>query len=289
MNPLASHASGLLVFGARGYLGQSILGRYPSARGCSLDIADRAAVASELDAIAPSVVINCAGKTGRPNVDWCEDHKPQTLRANVTGPLVLLEECLRRGIYLVHFSSGCIYQGDNAGQGWSESDPPNYYGSFYSRTKAWSDQMLAEFPVLVLRLRMPFDGTTAERNLIMKIRKYNRLLTEPNSITYLPDLLQVLDTLMTRRATGVYNVVNPGAISPYEIMQMYREVIDPSVCFEPLELHHLGQLTRAGRSNCLLNTAKLQREGLILAPVREALQQALLQLREQLFQPVPAV
>jgi dTDP-4-dehydrorhamnose reductase len=26
----------------------------------------------------PDVVINCAGKTGRPNIDWCESNKEDT-------------------------------------------------------------------------------------------------------------------------------------------------------------------------------------------------------------------
>ena len=274
--------SQMLIFGTRGYMGQYLHQRYPTARGASLDIADRAAVAAALDVHRPAVVANCAGKTGRPNVDWCEDHKEETLRSNVTGALVLMEECLKRGIYLVHFSSGCIYEGDNGGQGFSETDAPNYHGSFYSRTKAWSDQILAEFPVLVLRVRMPFDGTTSERNLIMKIRKYNRLLTEPNSITHIPDFLAVMGALIDRRATGVYNVVNPGAISPFAIMQMYREIVDPSLQFEPLEVSRLGEVTRAGRSNCLLSTAKLEREGLSMPPVREAVRTALEGLRSTL-------
>ena len=28
-------------------------------------------VAAELDAVKPTHVVNCAGLTGRPNVDWC--------------------------------------------------------------------------------------------------------------------------------------------------------------------------------------------------------------------------
>ena len=34
-------------------------------------------------------VINCAGKTGRPNVDWCEDHRPETVMSNVVGTITL--------------------------------------------------------------------------------------------------------------------------------------------------------------------------------------------------------
>jgi dTDP-4-dehydrorhamnose reductase len=265
----------ILIFGGRGYMGQNLLTRHPGAAAANADVADPAAVSKAIEEAKPEVVINCAGKTGRPNIDWCEGHKAETLRANVTGALVVLEECMKRGLYLVHFSSGCIYAGDNGGKGWGEDDPPNYMGSFYSRTKAWSDQILREFPVLVLRMRMPFDGTHSERSLIMKVRKYSRVLTEPNSITYLPDFLKVMDTLMARRAVGVYNVVNEGLISPFEIMTMYREIVDPSHKFEALPLSRMGEVAKTGRSNCLLSTAKLKAEGLALPPVREAVGRAL--------------
>lgn len=253
-----------------------------------MDVADRGAVAAPLDAERPEVVINCAGKAGRPNVDWCEEHQAETLRANVTGALVVLEECLARGLYLVHLSSGCLYQGDNGSRGYSESDPPNFFGSFYARTKALSDRALAEFPVLTLRPRMPFDGTTSERNLLMKLRRYPRVLTEPNSLTCLPDLLRVAGELIARRGTGVYNVVNEGSISPYEVMARYRELVDPGHRFAPLAAADLGEVARAGRSSCVLSTERLRALGLGLPPVRQAIDQALRELATRLRHPAQA-
>jgi 3,5-epimerase/4-reductase len=271
-------SSRTLVLGGRGYLGGYFRGLYPDAITPELDVTDRAAVAAALERHRPEVVINCAGKTGRPNVDWCETHKAETLRANVTGALVVLEECLARGVYLVHLSSGCIYAGDNGGRGFSEDDAPNFSGSFYSRTKAWSDQILRDFPALTLRIRMPFDGTTAERNLVMKLRKYRRVLTERNALTYLPDFLRAAAGLIERRATGLYNVVNDGAISPYEVMTRYKALVDPGHSFEPLDVDRLGEVTAAGRSNCLLDTTKLRSAGLGLQPVEQAVDCALRQL-----------
>jgi 3,5-epimerase/4-reductase len=268
-------AERVLVFGGRGFMGGYFRSAYPGATISDADVADRAAVAAALEAARPEVVINCAGKTGRPNVDWCEDHKAETLRANVTGALIVLEECLARGTYLVHLSSGCIYEGDNGGEGFTEEDAPNYWGSFYSRTKAWADQILRDFPALTLRLRMPFDGSLSERNLLTKLRKYRRVLTEPNSLTYLPDFFATAARLIERRATGVYNLVNEGAISPFEVMTRYRELVDPAHEFEPLPLRQLGEVTRAGRSNCLLSTAKLRAEGVQMPPVRDAVDRAL--------------
>ncbi len=275
-------AQGVLVLGGKGFLGQRWLAAYPGAIASKVDIADPPALAALLERERPAVVINCAGKTGRPNIDWCEDHKLETLRSNVTGALIVLEECQKRGIYLVHLSSGCIYEGDNGGAGFSEDDPPNFLGSFYSRTKAWIDQMVRDFPVLSLRLRMPFDGSLSERNLIMKLRIYPRVLTTTNSLTNLDDFVATAQQLIARRATGTYNVVNEGTISPCEVMTRYRELVDSRHVFEPLTLDHLNEVTRVGRSNCLLSTAKLRAEGLALPPVREAVERALRALASRL-------
>ena len=280
--PGTSALERMLILGSRGFLAQRFLSRYPDSVGADVDIADAPALAAALDAHAPAVVVNCAGKTGRPNIDWCEDHKTETLRANVTGALIVLEACMRRGIYLVHLSSGCIYEGDNGGTGFAESDPPNFAGSFYSRTKTWADQVMRDFPVLTLRLRMPFDGTLSERNLIMKLRKYPRVLTAPNSITHLDDFVHTAARLIARRATGVYNIVNEGTLSPFEIMQRYRELVDPGHQFELLDVDQLVEVARVGRSNCLLSTAKLRAEGLQLPPVREAVDRALRALANRL-------
>lgn len=268
----------VLIFGSKGYLGEQFHKLYPDAACPSGNIADRAWVGQTLEEVWPDVVINAAGKTGRPNVDWCEDHKLETIEANVTGPLVLLDECAKRNIYWVHLGSGCIYEGGKEGRGFSEDDTPNFAGSFYSRTKGWTDQMLKDFPVLNLRLRMPFDGSGSERSLLTKLIKYKKVLDVQNSITYLPDFLTVADGLIQKRATGIFNVVNPGTISPYQIMEMYRNIVDPKHTFERLTLEDLPGVVKAGRSNCVLSTAKIEALGLRMMPVAEAVGVALKQL-----------
>ena len=265
----------IVVFGAKGFIGGLFLEAFPGSIPVDADIADQAAVRVALEREKPDVVINAAGKTGKPNVDWCEDHTMETLRANVTGPLILLEETQRLGAKLVHMSSGCIYEGDNGGEGFTEEDAPNFWGSYYARTKAWTDQVLKEFPVLTLRVRMPFDGSLHPRTLIGKIAKYGRVLDEANSITYVPDFMEAAKKLIVQGKTGIYNVVNPGVISPYEIMSLYKEIVDPSHAFERLTLEHLGEVVKAGRSNCVLSTKKLEREGIVLKPIRQAVEEAL--------------
>ena len=267
-----------IIFGSKGYMGQYFLSLYPDAITPSIDIADSKAVAEVLDSEKPDVVINCAGKTGRPNVDWCEDHKAETIHSNVIGPLVLIEECGKRDVYLVHIGTGCVYSGDSSTP-FTEEDAPNFFGSFYSRSKGVIDQLLNDFPVLNIRLRMPFDGTDSERNLINKIKKYDRLLDTENSMTYLPDLLSAADKLIEKRATGPYNIINPGAMSPYRIMEIYKEIIDPTHTFELLSMDDLAEVATTGRSNCILNGDKLAKEGIVMRPIEDAVREALENLK----------
>lgn len=101
---------------------------------------NREEVIAELERIKPTHVMNCAGCTGRPNVDWCEDNKAATIRSNVIGTLNLADACEQRGIHISVFATGCIYTYDDAhpigGPGFKETDPANFSGSFYSATKS---------------------------------------------------------------------------------------------------------------------------------------------------------
>eukprot|EP00166_Cyanidium_caldarium_P000453 ctg_1175.g369 len=79
----------------------------------SFRLEQREACERELDTVRPQRVLNCAGVTGRPNVDWCEDHKRETIRSNVVGVLTLADCCAERGIHLTNFATGCIYHYDD--------------------------------------------------------------------------------------------------------------------------------------------------------------------------------
>ncbi len=56
----------------------------------------------------PSHVFNAAGVTCRPNVDFCESHKVETIRANVVGTLTLVDVCEQSNLLLITFEQGEI-------------------------------------------------------------------------------------------------------------------------------------------------------------------------------------
>lgn len=106
---------------------------------------DREQVIAELEKYKPTHVLNCAGCTGRPNVDWCEDNREETIRSNVIGTINLTDCCFLKNIHCTVFATGCIYTYDEAhpigGPGYKETDPANFDGSFYSETKAYTENV----------------------------------------------------------------------------------------------------------------------------------------------------
>jgi glucose-1-phosphate thymidylyltransferase len=263
----------ILIFG-KGYIGKRMAGEWPDAVFSDARIEDRAAVARSLDEARPDAVVNAAGKTGRPNVDWCEDHQAETYASNVEGPMVLAEECARRGIYLLHLASGCVFYGPSPDPaGWREDDYANPE-SFYSRSKYAADLLLSRLPnVGVVRLRMPIDRVRDGRNLIDKLVGYKQVIDVENSVTVIDDLIHVCRRLLEKKAPGVFHAVNPGTMRHRDLIDLYRAFVDPRHACEWIlaeELESRG-LTKAKRSNCILQSTRLEELGIRMRPVAEAL------------------
>ena len=203
-----------------------------------------------------TIFINCIGKTGRPNIDWCEDHKQETTFSNVIVPFYIAEACKRLGRYWIHIGSGCIYDGYK--KIWTEEDDPNFYGSYYSITKAISQDILKQYKeVCVLRIRMPIDKEMSERSYVYKLLKYIKegksLFDMENSMTYLPDLVNAIDMLAHKRITGTFNAVNSGPMKASEILKLY----DPDLKFKIEDVKIIEKRLKAKRSNCILSSDKL--------------------------------
>tara|TARA_S200002703_G_scaffold119371_1_gene105140 strand:- start:3791 stop:4585 length:795 start_codon:yes stop_codon:yes gene_type:complete len=197
-------------------------------------------------------VINCAGVTGVPNVDACEEYPYETYQGNSLFPIKLYEFCQSSRwphyIKLVHFSSGCIYKGNVE----DVNADPNYFGSAYSTSKGISDSYLRDkHNVMVIRIRMPFSGEDEPKNLLTKLTNYakcGKLYDSGfNSITDIDQAVSVSCELLKQNFSGVVNLVNQGVITTKEIVELmgidgewYTEeefkqntVADRSVCTIP--------------------------------------------------------
>jgi len=254
---------------------------------------DSKAIANVLDKFKPDVLINCIGKTGRPNIDWCESHKEETAAINTALPIILAEECSKKSIHLIHIGSGCIFFGESPNKkfvnvdnysligefevdaGWKEDDFANPK-SHYSKTKYSCDLVLGNMKnVTTLRIRMPISIKNDHRNLINKLKNYSQIINIKNSMTFMDDLVRCIDWVAKEKHTGIFHVTNPQPLTAVQIMNEYKKYV-PSHQFSVINENELDKLTLAKRSNCLLDTTKLNEKGFYMNNSEEALTKCML-------------
>jgi 3,5-epimerase/4-reductase len=253
---------------------------------------NREEVEAELDNIKPSHVLMAAGITGRPNIDWCEDHKPETIRANVIGTLNVADLCYLKDIHCTVYATGCIFKYDEAhplgsGIGFTEEDAPNFDGSFYSQTKGYMEPMLKTFPnCMILRVRMPVSDNLSHRNFVTKIAQYEKVVNIPNSMTILHEMLPASLAMAQAGLTGVYNFTNPGVISHNQVLDLFKKYIDPSFEYSNFSVEEQAKILKADRSNNELDTTKLMKdmpEGVVINDILTAFELCFQRMKENLI------
>jgi dTDP-4-dehydrorhamnose reductase len=197
-----------------------------------------------------------------PNVDWCETNQEKALRSNIIGTMNVSDLCAQYDIHCTLYATGCIFEYDDAhtigGKGFTEEDKANFDGSFYSKTKGFLEEMLKSYKTtLVLRLRMPISDDLAPRNFVTKIVRYEKVIDIPNSMTVLHDMLPASLSMARAKLTGIYNFCNPGAISHNEVLNMYKEIIDPTFKYQNFTVEEQNKILAAKRSNNELDATKL--------------------------------
>jgi UDP-glucose 4,6-dehydratase len=264
-----------------------------------------------LKANRPSFVVNAAGYTGKPNVDACESAKADTLQGNTLFPQALANACAALDIPWGHVSSGCIFAGAwvDYGNGWvvekdmtkpefvaiandspekirgfDETMTPNFSFrdqpcSFYSGTKALGEEAIeAVGQNYIWRLRIPFDEFDNHRNYLSKIQRYAKVYNNFNSLSHRADYAKAcLDCWFQKVPFGTYNVTNPGFVSTEEVLEMIQSILKPEREFEfwqsDAEFYTAGAV--APRSNCIMDSSKLNDAGICMRSVGHALVEAL--------------
>jgi len=308
----------ILLLGGSGYVGQAFAAELQRRGKIFKNLSRREADYPRFETLwqllrttKPVFVINCAGYTGKPNVDACETAQADTLAGNTLLPQTIAHACAAAGIPWGHVSSGCIYNGakvasDNAVhtvadmtapafqslvaknrtaiRGFTETDETNFSFrrgpcSFYSGTKALAEEAIAGIGQSYLwRLRIPFDESDNARNYLSKVQRYAKVYDNVNSLSHRGDFARVCLDLWERRAPfGTYNVTNPGFVTTRQVVEMIQRISKPKRAFEfwagDEEFYRVAAKTP--RSNCVLDTSKLLATGVQMRPVEEALEHSL--------------
>ena len=267
----------VLVFGSNGWIGNQFIDilnnlniEYIKSKSRADNEED---IINDINTHKPTHIASFIGRThGKiedkvyTTIDYLEQKGKliENVRDNLFSPYLLAHLSHKYNIHYTYLGTGCIFQYDDTHpfgidqNGFDEDSMPNFFGSSYSVVKGFTDRIMKmNNNVLNLRIRMPITGEKNERNFITKIVNYEKVCSIPNSMTVLPELLPYVVDMMRNKVTGTVNLTNPGLISHNEILQMYKEIVDPYFIWKNFNQEEQRQILAADRSNNFMETNKL--------------------------------
>jgi 3,5-epimerase/4-reductase len=274
-----ANAMNVLVYGAKGWIGQQFIQLLKAKNIRFIVGVSRAdnyeALLAEITSVSPTHVVSFIGRTHGSigekvytTIDYLEQEGKlvENVRDNLYSPMLLTMICSKQNIHYTYLGTGCIFKFDEEHpfgkekNGFREDSQPNFFGSSYSIVKGFTDKLMHLFEdnVLNLRIRMPITGEKNGRNFITKIATYEKVCSVPNSMSVLPELLPYVLEMMKHKITGTMNLTNPGLISHNEILEMYKEIVDPSFEWKNFSMEEQRAILAADRSNNYLDTSKLE-------------------------------
>jgi 3,5-epimerase/4-reductase len=248
----------------------------------------------EIESVKPTHILCCTGRThgvynGKEykTIDYLEQPGKlvENVRDNLFSPVALALICKDMGIHCSQISTACIYDYDathNTENGYMENDIPNYFGSSYSTVKGFTDRILKLLPCLSGRIRMPINSEVHERNFITKIVNYEKICSVANSMTVLDDMIPIFVDLATKNFIGAVNLTNPGVIEHNEILQMYKEIVDPDFTWQNFSIEEQSKILAAGRSNNYLDTTLLQSLYPDVPHIKDSVRSVLLKMKQNM-------
>jgi 3,5-epimerase/4-reductase len=225
---------------------------------------DEINIENELLSINPTHMLSLIGRTHGPGystIDYLElpGKLYDNIKDNLYSPFYLAFLASKYNKHLTYMGTGCIFSDLNNNE-FNEEDVPNFFGSSYSIVKGFTDRLMHLYKdnVLNLRIRMPITDDLSERSFITKILSYKKICSNNNSMSVLPDLIPIMYKMMLCKDTGTYNFTNPGIISHNEILELYKEIIDPNFTWINMTIEEQDKILLSKRSNNKLDTLKLE-------------------------------
>jgi dTDP-4-dehydrorhamnose reductase len=239
----------------------------PSGQRAQLDITDRTAVRSVMEAFRPDIVIHGAAWTA---VDAMESDPDRAFTVNALGTRHMVEGARLCGAHLVYISTDYVFDGTSP-RPYLEWDAPHPL-SVYGRSKWGGEQEVGPGATIV---RTSWVSGAHGTNMVGTVL---RLASTPGPLrfvddqhgspTFTADLAGAVTMLATERLPGIFHVTNQGVTSWYEFA---REVLsaaghDPARV-EPITTADLDPPRPAPRpANSVLDNAALRLSGLALLP-----------------------
>ena len=268
-----------LVLGANGQLGKQF-NKELTARGEHVlapdekkcDITDFDALTKYIDAVSPTVIINCAAYNA---VELAEQQSDIATLINGNAVENIARLSKRNGIFLIHYSTDYVFDGKKGGL-YTEKDSPNPMNT-YGRSKLAGEEAVQKHGGDFLLLRTSWVFGNGTQNFIYKLRQWARknsvikLSSDEVSVpTGTSDLVSLTLMSHAKGLKGLYHCVNTDYASRYEWGRHVASTLSLDVLIIPVPMSTFPSPALRPAFTAMSN-ARLQQElGVPIADWRSA-------------------
>ncbi len=284
----------VLIIGASGFLGRTLLRSYPpggevwgtwhsrskrplprlhsSPRDIFLDITNPEQVEEVIGRINPGIILLSAALA---DIDRCETDRHLALNTNVRGAENVVRCCRNR--LLVYYSTNAVFDGFR--EDCREEDQPRPI-NFYGETKWKAEAIIQNLPQhLILRTAMLYtddwDGPKFINWLIRNLSQGTAVKAATDFImnpTFIHDLATATFALLQKKCRGLYHVAGGSTLSCYE---MALQIV-PKWGFDPSLVQPVTRAELPWRAprpeKASLNIEKLKNEGINMLTFEQGLE-----------------
>jgi dTDP-4-dehydrorhamnose reductase len=269
-----------MITGAAGLVGSHLARRLTAdhevvaLRHADLDITDPSAIDRWFAAAKPALIFNCAVL----QVDDSEQNPDRAQAINVEGPRLLAEAATKSDAELIHFSTQYAFAGEPVGRVpytiEDTPDPVNVYG----RTKVAGEAAVRAACAQSYIIRTSWVFGKGKASFLCDVHESLRAGKKVRAIddiwsstTYVEDLIDRVQVILSKRYYGVYHVVNAGVCSYFDfaleagkLLGLTRATIDPLI-----EITHEREMKRSAVRPRYTPLRCLMSERIGLPPMRD--------------------
>jgi len=266
----------ILITGAKGNIGTylcRILSKSNTIYGLDkteLNIIDKIATEKTLNLLKPDAVIHTAAIT---NKYICEYNEALAYDINTVGTLNIAHCCNSLNIPLLYLSSTDVY-GDAYSSPYREFDeciPLNTY----SKSKLGGEELIQTIceKYFIIRSSTIFGGNDCfVKKLINGKHTAIYLFSNPTlSITYIDDLTQVIQKLLSTDKYGIYNYTNEGCLSKSMLIDSIIEFSNLNASLIVSSDKLLSNLIKEPKYTCVNNSHIKESLDIKIAPWKDSL------------------
>jgi len=89
----------------------------------------------------------------------------------------------------------------------------------------------------------------------------------------------MIDMALTNE-TGTVNLTNPGLVNHNEILEMYKEIVDPDFTWQNFDIEEQNRILLSKRSNNYLDTNKLQKKYPSVKNIKDSVREMLISMKQ---------